>query len=71
MVESPASLSPLDRDMLAELCRGKVDLDRLRGLVWSPCGERLLGLVPGEFHALLLRKPQQAGRAVEKVTIDF
>jgi len=59
------------RDMLQDLVGDEVDLDRLEGLVFSPCGERLLGLDPRGFKALLVRKPVQTGRSVDKVEIDF
>ena len=58
------------REMLQELLQGKLRLEDLGGLSFKPCGERLLGLKPPEFKALVLRKPLQAGRAVRKVAID-
>jgi ubiquinone/menaquinone biosynthesis C-methylase UbiE len=45
------------RPMLEELCRGKLDLSELTGLRFEPAGERVLGLRPREFKALLLTKP--------------
>ena len=56
--------------MLAELLRGKAELAHLGGLRFVPCGERLLGLKPREFKALVLRKPRQSGRSVARVAID-
>lgn len=59
------------RDMLRELLAGKVDLERLEGVRFSPCGQRVLGLKPPEFKVLLLRKPRVEGRAVQTVAVDF
>ena len=59
------------RDMLAELVGDKLDPDRLEGLQFGPCGNRLLGLKPPEFQALVIRRPRTAGREVSKVTLDL
>ncbi len=54
------------RPAFEELVRGKLELDALEGLKFLPAGERVLGLRPREFKALLLRKrPAIARRAVE------
>lgn len=45
------------RDMLDELLRGKVDLTRIGSLHFDRIEDRLMGLVPHEFKALLARKP--------------
>lgn len=58
-------------DMLRDLLAGKVELERLEGVRFTPCGQRVLGLKPPEFKALLLRKPRVEGRAVTRVTVDF
>jgi SAM-dependent methyltransferase/5'-deoxynucleotidase YfbR-like HD superfamily hydrolase len=58
-------------EMFADLCAGKVEVDRLEGVKFTPCGQRVLGLKPPEFKALVLRRPQVEGRAVQAVTIDF
>lgn len=59
------------REMFADLLGGKVDMDRLDGVRFSPCGQRVLGLKPPEFKALILRKPRVEGRTVQTVTVDF
>lgn len=41
---------------LEQLCEGRLDLARVRGLDVRPLGERTMGLVPGEFWALLARR---------------
>jgi ubiquinone/menaquinone biosynthesis C-methylase UbiE len=38
----------------------KIELDKIEGLIFSPCGERTLGLKPREFKALLLERPAGA-----------
>lgn len=43
-------------EQLVALAQGKVDLRAMEGLRLVPAGERLLGLRPKEFKALLLRK---------------
>ena len=58
-------------DMFKELVGGKLELDRLEGIKFTPCGQRVLGLKPPEFKVLLLRKPRTEGRAVQSVTVDF
>lgn len=58
-------------EMFADLLAGKVEVDRLDGVKFTPCGQRVLGLKPPEFKALLLRKPRVEGRAVKAVTLDF
>lgn len=45
------------RDMLDELLRGKVDPTRIGTLHFDRIEDRLMGLVPHEFKALLARKP--------------
>jgi SAM-dependent methyltransferase len=45
------------RPVLEESCRGKLALERIRGLTFRPMGERTMGLVPGEFWALVARRP--------------
>lgn len=57
-------------DMLKALVGDALALDRLEGLKFAPCGQRVLGLKPPEFKALLLRKPRLAGRTVTKVVVD-
>lgn len=59
------------RDMFRDLLGGKVDMDRLEGVRFTPCGQRVLGLKPPEFKALLVRKPRVEGRAVQTVAVDF
>lgn len=58
-------------EMFRELVGGKLEVDRLDGLKFTPCGQRVLGLKPPEFKVLLLRKPRTAGRAVQSVAVDF
>ncbi len=58
------------KDMLQELAGRALDLDRVEGLRFAPCGARLLGLKPPEFMALLLRRPRHAGRSVQRVAVD-
>lgn len=57
-------------EMLKELVGDKLDLTKLEGLKFVPCGQRVLGLKPPEFMAMLVRKPRQAGRAVARVSVD-
>ena len=59
------------REQLSALAGDKLALDQIKGLRFGPCGERLLGLRPGDFFALTIRKPRQAGREAAKVAIDF
>jgi ubiquinone/menaquinone biosynthesis C-methylase UbiE len=58
-------------EMFRQLLQGKVEADRLEGVRFTPCGQRLLGLKPPEFKALLLRKPRTEGRSVKRVEVDF
>ncbi len=54
------------REQLERLVAGKLDLDALEGLKLLPAGERLLGLRPREFKALLIRKrAPRARRALD------
>lgn len=57
--------------MFAELLNGAVDPKHLKGLKFGPCVNRVLGLKPPEFKALMIRKPRREGRTVTKVTVDF
>jgi hypothetical protein len=57
--------------MFRELLGDKVDLERLEGVRFTPCGQRVLGLKPPEFKALIVRKPRVAGRTVQTVAVDF
>lgn len=45
------------REMLAARCAGKLDLDQIGELRWDRIEDRLMGLVPHEFKALVVRKP--------------
>jgi len=45
------------REMLGDLVAGKLDLDRFGDLRFERIEDRLMGLVPHEFKALILRKP--------------
>jgi guanosine-3',5'-bis(diphosphate) 3'-pyrophosphohydrolase len=58
-------------DMFRDLLQGKLELERLEGLRFAPCGQRVLGLKPPEFKALLVRKPREQGREVKSVAVDF
>jgi len=42
----------------AELLAGKLEPTHLQGLRFGPAGERVLGLKPPEFKALILRRPK-------------
>lgn len=44
-------------ELLHEALGGQLDLRRLHLLSWHPVGERVMGLVPREFKALVVRKP--------------
>lgn len=57
-------------DMLKALVGDALAIDRLEGLKFVPCGQRVLGLKPPEFKALLIRKPRVEGRAVQRVSVD-
>lgn len=59
------------REQLRELLGDKLKLEDLQGLKFGPCGQRILGLKPEEFQALIVRKPRQSGRQVKKVVMDF
>jgi ubiquinone/menaquinone biosynthesis C-methylase UbiE len=54
------------RPMLEELVRGKAALGDLQGLRFEPAGERVLGLHPAEFKALILEKRGAAGARTRK-----
>lgn len=58
-------------EMFRKLLEGKLELERLEGLRFTPCGQRALGLKPPEFKALLVRRPRAQGRAVKSVAVDF
>ncbi len=45
------------RDLLAARCDGKLDLTQVGELRWDKIEDRLMGLVPHEFKALVVRKP--------------
>jgi SAM-dependent methyltransferase len=47
----------LTPDQLALVCAGRLRADRIEGLQFRPVGERVMGLVPSEFQALILRRP--------------
>ena len=47
----------LTPDQLALACAGKLRPDRIEGLQFRPVGERVMGLVPSEFQALVVRRP--------------
>lgn len=47
----------LTPEQLAVAAGGKLRVDRIEGLQFRPCGERVMGLCPAEFKALILRKP--------------
>ncbi len=59
------------RDMLQDLLGDKVNLEHLQGLKFESAAARVLGLKPPEFKALIVRKPVQEGRSVDKVSLDF
>ena len=48
----------LTPEQLAVALGGRIRPDRLEGLQFRPAGERVMGLVPSEFKALLLHKPE-------------
>jgi ubiquinone/menaquinone biosynthesis C-methylase UbiE len=58
-------------DMFTELLGDKLRLRDLQGLKFTPCGNRVLGLKPREFKALMIRKPRSEGRAVKKISLDL
>ena len=43
--------------MLAQTVGDKLDISRIGELRWDRIEDRLMGLVPHEFKALLLRRP--------------
>jgi SAM-dependent methyltransferase len=45
------------RDLLAARCAGKLDLADVGELRWDKIEDRLMGLVPHEFKALVVKKP--------------
>lgn len=45
-------------EQFAVHCGGKVRADKLEGLQFRPIGERVMGIVPGEFKALILHRPR-------------
>ncbi len=47
-------------DMLHQACGKRLDIRRIEYLTWRPVGERVMGLVPREFKAMVLRKGSQA-----------
>ena len=58
------------KPMLEDLVRGKVDLGEIEGIHFEPAGERVLGLRPREFKALVLKKPADA-RPVARRSIEI
>ena len=58
-------------EMFAELLGDKLRLRDLQGLKFTPCGNRVLGLKPKEFKALMIRKPRSEGRSVKKIPLDL
>lgn len=44
-------------ELLAETVAGKLDLERIGELRWERIEDRLMGLVPHEFKALIMRRP--------------
>lgn len=46
----------LTPEQLAVHCGGKIAPERLEGVQFRPIGERVMGIVPKEFKALILRK---------------
>jgi len=59
------------REAFAALLGDALDPQHLQGVKFGSCANRVLGLKPPEFKALMIRKPRQAGRAVAKVAMDF
>lgn len=57
------------RKMFEELCGDKVDLDNVGELRYDRIEDRLMGLVPHEFKALILmkRKPEQPARGMPEL----
>ncbi len=49
------------RTEIEKLAEGKLDLSAVHGLQWSPLSERVLGLSPRSFWALVATKPDQGG----------
>ena len=47
----------LTPEQLAVAAGGKLQLDRIEGLQFRPVSERVMGLHPNEFKALILRRP--------------
>ena len=43
-------------EMLHEVCGDRLDIRRIEYLSWRPVGERVMGLAPREFKALIVRK---------------
>ncbi len=58
-------------DMFAELLGNKLSLRELQGLKFTPCGQRVLGLKPKEFKALIIRKPLGTRKEVKKIALDL
>lgn len=53
----------LTPEQFAMACAGKLRADRLEGLQFRPIGERVMGIVPSEFKALVLQRPAAAPAA--------
>lgn len=49
----------LTPEQLAQHCGGKLRPERLEGLQFRPIGERVMGIAPKEFKALVLHKPAE------------
>ena len=47
------------RSEIEAMCAGKLNLSEVRGLQWTPLGERTMGLHPKQFWALIATKPQR------------
>ena len=43
-------------ELFNQACGDRIDIRRIEYLTWQPVGERVMGLVPREFKAMLLRK---------------
>ena len=50
----------LTPEQFSMACAGKIRADRLEGLQFRPIGERVMGIVPSEFKALVLQKPAES-----------
>jgi SAM-dependent methyltransferase len=59
------------RAMFDELLGDKFARSNLKGVTFGPVGERVLGLKPYEFKALLLRKPLRPRKAIKRVSVDL